>query len=97
MPVGKGSIARAVKSQNKEVEKATATEEKVMKQENAVVKEPEPKQAAKKVTEKKSEKKTTAVKKTAVKKPAVKKEINIHEEKYQVISHIQCELPVHLL
>ena len=66
MPVGKGSIARAVKSQNKEVEAV--------------------------VTEKKA-----APKKTAAKKPAVKKETNIHEEKFQVVSHIQCELPVHLL
>lgn len=63
MPVGKGSIARAVKSQSQEAK----TEEK-------------------KVTEKKP-----AAKRTTAKKP------NIHEEKFQVVSHIQCDLPVHLL
>lgn len=64
MPVGKGSIERAVKSQSKEVK----TEEK-------------------KTTEKKAAPKRTAAKKTK----------NIHEEKNQVVSHIQCDLPVHLL
>lgn len=92
MPVGKGSIARAVKSQNKEVEKAVVTEEKVMEQEAVEVKE-----TAKKAPAKKPAAKKTAPKKNAAKKPAAKKATNIHEEKFQVVSHIQCELPVHLL
>ncbi len=69
MPVGKGSIERAVKSQNQE---AAEKEEAV--------------------------KKETVQKKPAARKTPQKKEKeSIHEEKFQVISHIKSDLPVYLL
>lgn len=96
MPVGKGSIARAVKSQNKEAVIPAASEEKMTEKKEAAVKETaEPKKAGRKTAEK-SEKKTAA-RKPASKKTTAEKKTDIHEEKFQVVSHIQCELPVHLL
>lgn len=75
MPVGKGSIERAVKAQNQEA---------VEKEENAAVEV--------------AGKKEAVQKKAAAKKTAPKKEKeSIHEEKFQVVSHIQSDLPVYLL
>lgn len=107
MPVGKGSIQRAVKvnaqteqsvgeESTKEVGTAGKEERKAAegKQEKKAEEEKETVQTGKKTERKPAAKKTPAA------KPSVSKEAeekSAAEKKVQQISHIKSELPVHLL
>lgn len=86
MSVGKGSIERAAKTKGAAEEKKA--KEAVSVEEKAAVKET----AAKEAPAKKAVKKEGPV--AAV---SVISSDDIHEKKFEVVSHIYCELPVYLL
>lgn len=91
MAVGKGSIERAVKANTEGIRTEGAAETVEMEKKPQEEKKP----AARKMPGKKAPAKKAAGKQTPVPKP--EKPENIHEEKFQVISRIKSDLPVHLL
>lgn len=83
MSVGKGSIQRAAKAKDT-AEKKEALAEVA----------PEEKKAA---PAKKTTKKAPAKKKETVAAASVVSSDDIHEKKFEAVSHIYCELPTYLL
>ncbi|MBQ9765133.1 MAG: hypothetical protein IJW18_02940 [Lachnospiraceae bacterium] len=105
MAVGSGSIKRVQKAATKiqgdnapsEVTKVEVAEKKEAEVKEAPVKKETAKKAApKKTTTKKTESKA-AEKKTTAKTKATTKKDDIHEKKFEVVSHISSDLPYYLL
>lgn len=92
MSVGKGSIERAAKAKDAAERKEAPAEAAVEEKKEAVkvtAKETAPK---KKAVGKRPEKKKETVVAASVVSPD-----DIHEKKFEAVSHIYCELPTYLL
>lgn len=111
MSVGKGSIQRAAKAKEKKEPAAEKRVMDAEMAEAADMEQKETTNMTAKTTAKSAgaapKKKTAAAKKTVKKAPVKKQETvvaasvissdDIHEKKFEAVSHIYCELPTYLL